>query len=129
MNSEPRRSGTGAEQRLAKLRAQAAAEPSDRKAQFELVRGLMDMGRLDEAKAAARSWRQSDAYNLVVVRLLGDIYSQLGETERAMRTYSAVVELLPEDHKAHRALTSDLPGNDVAAFVSEGATSFDGTFE
>ncbi len=88
--------------------AAVAAKPEDRRARFDLVSGLIRAGLLQEAKAAALQWRETDAYNLVVVRLLGDIYSELGETEKAMRTYSAVVELLPKDHKAHRALASVL---------------------
>jgi tetratricopeptide (TPR) repeat protein len=64
--------------------------------------------KLDDALAAAREWRAADAYNLVVVRMLGDIYSELGDRERARRAYSAVVELLPKDASAQRALASVL---------------------
>ncbi len=98
------------------LRAAVVAEPKDRSARFALVRGLMRAGKLDQALIAAREWRAVDAYNLVVVRLIGDIYSERGERAQARRAYSAVVELLPKDASAQRALASvlkqsgDLPG-------------------
>lgn len=102
---------------LDKLRAAVAAEPGDRRARFALVRGLMASRKLAEAREAAIAWRAVDAYNLVVVRLLGDIYSELGQRRQALRTYSAVVELLPEDPGAQRALASVLKqsGNVAAA--------------
>ena len=93
---------------LAKLRAAVTAAPKDREARFALVRGLMRAKQLDEALAAARDWRTADAYNLVVVRLLGDLYSELGRKAEARRAYSAVVELLPKDAGAQRALASVL---------------------
>lgn len=93
---------------LAALREKVAADPKDRAARFELVRALQRANKLDEALAVAQAWRAVDAYNLVVVRLLGDIYSELGERGKARRAYSAVVELLPKDAAAHRALASVL---------------------
>lgn len=107
VNSEPvQKAGPGVD--IAALQAAVVKEPDNRRARFEHVRGLMKAKKLEQAKLAAMAWREVDAYNLVVVRLLGDIYSELGDTSRAMRTYSAVVELLPKDHKAHRALASVL---------------------
>ena len=93
---------------LARLHAAVTAEPGDRAARFALVRALDRAGKLDEAIAAARAWRAADAYNLVVVRLLGDLYAARGLREQARRTYSAVVELLPRDAGAQRALASAL---------------------
>jgi tetratricopeptide (TPR) repeat protein len=93
---------------LAELRAAVTKDPKDRAARFALVRGLQRAKQLDEALAAARDWRAVDAYNLVVVRLLGDIYSELGDRAKARRAYSAVVELLPKDAAAQRALASVL---------------------
>ena len=90
------------------LREAVAAASDDREPRFALVRGLMAAGRLDEALDAARAWRAIDAYNLVVVRLIGDIYAELGDAARARRVYSAVVELLPEDAQAQHALVSVL---------------------
>lgn len=94
------------------------ADPKSRQARFDLVRALMRAGKLQDALAEARAWREKDAYNLVVVRLLGDIYSELGDTKNALRAYSAVVELLPKDYKAQRALASVLKqqGNLEAAY-------------
>jgi Flp pilus assembly protein TadD len=93
---------------LAELRAALEARPKDREARFAYVRGLTRAGRLRDALAAARAWRAIDAYNLVVVRLIGDLYSQLGEQAAARRAYSAVAELLPKDAQAQRALASVL---------------------
>ncbi len=93
---------------LIALRASVARTPKDREVQFALVRGLTRAGKLDEALAAARAWRAIDAYNLVVVRLIGDLYSELGQRDQARRAYSAVVELLPLDAGAQRALASVL---------------------
>ncbi len=93
---------------LAKLRAAVDADAKDRGARFTLVRALHRAGKLDEAVTAARAWRAADAYNLVVVRLLGDLYSELGQRAQARRAYSAVVELLPKDASAQRALASAL---------------------
>jgi tetratricopeptide (TPR) repeat protein len=93
---------------LEALRAAVAADPKDRAARFALVRGLQRANKLEDALAAARDWRAVDAYNLVVVRLLGDIYSERGDKAKARRAYSAVVELLPKDAAAHRALASVL---------------------
>ena len=68
---------------LEALRAAVAKDPKDRAARFALVRGLQRANQLAEALAAARDWRAVDAYNLVVVRLLGDIYSELGDKPKA----------------------------------------------
>ena len=83
-------------------------EPKDRGARFALVQLLQQAGRLEEALAAAEQWREVDAYNLVVVRLIGDLQSELNRPEEARRVYSAVVELLPKDAQAHRALATVL---------------------
>jgi tetratricopeptide (TPR) repeat protein len=103
---------------LAQRRSAVEAAPEDRQARFELVRSLIAAGQLEEALAAAQDWRDRDAYNLVVVRLMGDILSELGRPREALRAYSAVVELLPEDTKAQRALASVLKqsGNVQAAY-------------
>lgn len=101
---------------IAALRKAAAESPRDRSKRFDLVRALMLSGDREGALAEAKAWREKDAYNLVVVRLLGDLYAEMGEKEKARRAYSAVVELLPGDPEAHRALAmvlkqnGDLPG-------------------
>src|SRR5690349_21284092 len=93
---------------LAALKVAVDASPKDREARFALVRGLMRAKKTEEALAAAKEWRAIDAYNLVVVRLIGDLYSELGKKDEARRAYSAVVELLPKDAGAQRALASVL---------------------
>jgi len=82
--------------------------PDDRAKRFALVRGLMAANLLDDALKEVQAWRAKDAYNLLVVRLLGDVYSARGEKEKAKRAYSAVVELLPKDAEAQRALATVL---------------------
>ncbi len=93
---------------LAALRQAAADSPKDRAKRFDLVRALMLSGDREGALAEAKAWREKDAYNLVVVRLLGDLYSEMGDRVRARRAYSAVVELLPGDPEAQRALATVL---------------------
>ncbi|HEY4244662.1 MAG TPA: hypothetical protein VGM88_32835 [Kofleriaceae bacterium] len=101
------RGAIGADE-LAALRTAVEKDPKDRTARFNLVRGLQRAGQSQEALDAARAWRTVDAYNLVVVRLIGDLYSELGQKREARRAYSAVVELLPKDASAQRALASVL---------------------
>ena len=96
------------EAELVALRAAVTKDPKDRGARFALVRGLQRANKLEQALTAAKDWRAVDAYNLVVVRLLGDLYAELGDRPKARRAYSAVVELLPKDASAHRALASVL---------------------
>ena len=93
---------------LKKLRKAVQEKPQSRTQRFALVRGLIRSGDLRKAVQAAEEWRAHDAYNLVVVRMLGDLYTELGETQKAQRIYSAVVELLPTDARAHRALATVL---------------------
>ena len=102
---------------IERLRAQVVAEPRERAHRFALVRALIDADQLDEALVTAREWRAVDAYNLVVIRLIGDIQTELGQTEAALRSYSAVTELLPEDPEAQRALATVLKaqGDDASA--------------
>jgi tetratricopeptide (TPR) repeat protein len=68
----------------------------------------MESGDLAGAHEAAEGWRSHDAYNLVVVRLLGDIETEQGDSARARRTYSSIVELVPRDVQARRALATVL---------------------
>jgi tetratricopeptide (TPR) repeat protein len=96
------------DQEIERLRGLVAEEPRERAHRFALVRALIDAGALEDALAAAKDWREIDAYNLVVVRLIGDILSDLGRSDEALRTYSAVVELLSEDPEAQRALATVL---------------------
>lgn len=93
---------------LAAFDAAIKERPRDRAARFVLVQALMAGGQLDAALAAARAWRAVDAYNLVVVRLLGDIHAARGDRAKALRTWSAVVELLGDEAAAQRALASAL---------------------
>jgi len=91
-----------------RLRGAVAREPRNRKPRLELVRTLRSAGRLDEALDAARDWRAHDAYDLVAVRMLGDLYAERGNLPDARRVYSAVAELLPGDAAAQRALATVL---------------------
>jgi tetratricopeptide (TPR) repeat protein len=105
---EPAQSDLPSAAMLGELRRKVADRPKDREARFNYVRALMRARQLPDALEAARDWRTIDAYNLVVVRLIGDIYSELGDKAAARRAYSAVVELLPKDATAQRALASVL---------------------
>lgn len=94
------------ENAIAELRAEVKSAPKLRKPRLDLVHALVRDGRLAEARVAATEWRLHDAYNLVAVRQLGDIEAGLGDAATARRTYSAIVELLPKDVEAHRALAT-----------------------
>ncbi len=93
-------------QKLVALEKAVADAPGDRNKRFDLVRALMAKPDLPGALTAAKAWREKDAYNLVVVRLVGDIYAELGQPLEARRAWSAIVELLPKDAEAHRALAT-----------------------
>lgn len=107
VDQQPReKAGQFADKELKALRKAVEDHPRERTRRFALVRALMRRGLMAEALREARAWRAMDAYNLVVVRLIGDIYADLGRQEEARRAYSAVVELLPQDAMAQRALAT-----------------------
>jgi len=99
------------DEEMTKRRQRVADKPRDRTARFLWVRALIQSGQWQKAVTAAEAWRKKDAYNLVVVRILGDLYAERGQTQKAQRVYSAVVELLPNDVRAHRALATVLKQN------------------
>jgi len=96
------------EQKLAELRKAVADAPTERTKRFDLVRSLIASGDRKGALEEAVAWRAKDAYDLVVVRIIGDLQMQLGDATKARRTYSSIVELLPKDPEAHRALATVL---------------------
>lgn len=91
---------------LAALKKEVAEHPDERTKRLALVRALLAAKDLDGALAEAKAWRAKDAYNLVAVRALGDVYMERGDKEDAERVYSAIVELLPRDPDAQRALAT-----------------------
>jgi tetratricopeptide (TPR) repeat protein len=91
---------------LAAMRHDVEEHPDDRTKRVALVRGLIAARDLDGALREAQAWRAKDAYNLVAVRALGDVHMERGEKEDAERVYSAIVELLPSDADAQRALAT-----------------------
>ncbi|HVH42974.1 MAG TPA: hypothetical protein VM925_11545, partial [Labilithrix sp.] len=92
VDTEPKGKSTAAAQ-IDQLRKDVEAHPDDRTKRVALVRGLVMAKDLDGALAEAKAWRAKDAYNLVAVRALGDVYMERGEKEEAERVYSAIVEL------------------------------------
>lgn len=94
--------------KLAELRKAVADAPSERSHRFDLVRALIAEGDFKSALDEARAWRSKDAYDLVVVRIIGDLEMMLGDKAKARRTYSSIVELLPKDPEAHRSLATVL---------------------
>ncbi|MDB4937071.1 MAG: hypothetical protein JWP87_4043 [Labilithrix sp.] len=107
LDSEPKdglKKPTAAE--LAAMRHEIEEHPDDRTKRLALVRALVAARDLDGALAEAQAWRAKDAYNLVAVRALGDVHMERGEKEEAERVYSAIVELLPGDGDAQRALAT-----------------------
>lgn len=106
---EPKRTPGALDEAKAKqLRDEIGKAPRDRAPRMALVKLLTEARQLEAALSEARSWREHDAYDLVVVRLIGDLLTELGRKEEARRAYSAVVELLPGDPQAQRALATVL---------------------
>jgi len=105
---QPARRSRPSPRELSQLRDAAQRDPKLRDPHFALTRALIASGDLTAAHEQATSWREHDAYNLVVVRLLGDIETEQGDRARARRTYSSIVELLPRDVQARRALATVL---------------------
>jgi Flp pilus assembly protein TadD len=136
VDSEPdaARRGAPSAEALATLRSDVASDPEDRTKRVALVRGLMAAGDLDGALAEAKAWRAKDAYDLVAVRALGDVYAERGERENADRVYSAIVELLPRDPDGQRALATllkqrgDLDGADARLTAALDARPHDTRF-
>jgi tetratricopeptide (TPR) repeat protein len=91
---------------LTAMRHAIEEHPDDRTKRLALVRALLASRDLDAALTEAQAWRAKDAYNLVAVRALGDVYMERGEKNEAERVYSAIVELLPRDADAQRALAT-----------------------
>ncbi|HYP89127.1 MAG TPA: hypothetical protein VEQ59_13265 [Polyangiaceae bacterium] len=108
VESQPAKRARPTPQELSALGQAAHDRPKLREPHFAFTRALMASGDLSAAHDAAASWREHDAYNLVVVRLLGDIETEQGDSARARRTYSSIVELLPRDMQARRALATVL---------------------
>ena len=106
--SEPTRHARPSADELDRLRDKVKADPRLRDPHFSLTRALIASGDLSGAHQEATEWREHDAYNLVVVRLLGDIETEQGDQARARRTYSSIVELLPREVQARRALATVL---------------------
>lgn len=108
LDTEPPRRRQPTTDDLARLLEAVRSAPRARDAHFAYTRALMARGDLLAAHEAAERWREHDAYNLVVARLLGDIETEQGDDARARRTYSSIVELLPRDVQARRALATVL---------------------
>lgn len=108
VSSQPARRTRPSSTDLDRLREAVRTSPRVREPHLALVRALIASGDLAAAHRAATTWREHDAYNLVVVRLLGDVETEQGDSERARRTYSSIVELLPRDVQARRALATVL---------------------
>ncbi len=108
---ESRRETKNLDGEIVQYRDAVERDPKNRTARLHLVGGLRRAGRLEEALAQAQDWRAIDAYNLVVVRLIGDLNVELGRKDAARRAYSAVVELMPNDAQSQRALATVLKQN------------------
>src|SRR5262245_37296322 len=78
--SRPRRRARPRPEDLSRLQEVARQNPKQREPHFALTRALMASGDLTRAHDEAASWREHDAYNLVVVRLLGDIETEQGDS-------------------------------------------------
>jgi tetratricopeptide (TPR) repeat protein len=106
VDREPKARALPSDAEFAAMRQAIVDAPKLRKPRFDLVHTLVRAGQLEPARKEATEWRLHDAYSLVAVRQLGDIETALGYAKSARRTYSAIVELLPKDVEARRALAT-----------------------
>ncbi len=90
--------------KIEELRAKVEAEPLHRKHREALVKSLMKSGQYSEASAEVEKWSALDAANPTVLRLAGDLTRLGGRMDEAVRIYSGVLDLSPEDEKTMKLL-------------------------
>lgn len=97
-----------AQDRAAELKAKVEAEPLLRTHRKRYVSHLMAHGQYGEALAEVEAWRKMDSANPVVMRYMGDLTRLAGDIKGALRYYSGVLDMKPEDKKTMEMLASYL---------------------
>ena len=69
-----------------------------------LARVLVDLNQLSEAKNHLEHVIENEADNILALRVLGKIFIQLKDFERAIKIYTSISFLRPEDQKSERIL-------------------------
>lgn len=94
--------------------------PRDERARLALVNSLIAARHFDSALEAAEAWRLQEPGDALIPRLIGDIYTELGDEERAWRSYSAALELAPDHQPLQRRLASHRrPSSDEATLYQQ----------
>ncbi|MBW2261278.1 MAG: hypothetical protein JRG91_04825 [Deltaproteobacteria bacterium] len=106
----PLEAGPKHEKKLAELRAKVESEPLVRKHRSRLIARLMKTGDYTSALEEVEKWRAMDSANPKVLTHLGDLTRLAGDVTGALRYYSGVLDIKPEDEKTMKMLASYLEG-------------------
>jgi tetratricopeptide (TPR) repeat protein len=94
------------EQAIAICRAHLAQQPAHMSGHVVYARALYDAGRIDESRVVFEKALSLDPDNAIVLRQLGDISRQKGDTTEARHWYT-------------RALDADPHDREIAAYIAE----------
>jgi hypothetical protein len=97
-----------AEKAAEELAKKIEKEPLVRTHRKRLVSHLMRHGQYEEAMAEVQKWRAMDSANTSVMTLVGDLTRLGGDIAGAMRFYSGVLDMKPEDKKTMEMLAGYL---------------------
>lgn len=84
------------EEAVANLRRVVDLEPGDMEARFFLARALLGLGKLDEAERELAMLLRKEPRNPLYRDLKGAFYLRSGRIDRALETYQALAEELPD---------------------------------
>ncbi len=104
----PVEAGPKEQKRLAELKEKVEKEPLVRKHRSRLIAHLARTGDYASALEEVESWRAMDSANPKVLTHLGDLTRLAGDITGAMRYYSGVLDIKPEDEKTMKMLASYL---------------------
>jgi vault protein inter-alpha-trypsin-like protein/VWA domain-containing protein len=101
--------------KIAELRERIEKEPLVRKHRKALVKLLLNIGKYAEAGAEVAGWRAMDGSNPTVLAYSGDLLRLTGDIDGAIRIYSGILDVKPEDKKTMDMLASYLESKDRRA--------------
>ncbi len=81
-------------------------EPFGPAARFQLALAYYRLGRMDEARSELEEATQMDPAYADAQMLLGDMYRDAGEYEKAKKAYEAALSIKPDDPRATNALNA-----------------------
>ncbi|MBI5366385.1 MAG: tetratricopeptide repeat protein [Planctomycetes bacterium] len=99
--------------------------PDNLPVRVTLAEALRDSGHLDGAVCEAEMVYGSRKDNAKVVRLLGQLYREKGDTKKAIEMYNTLNKLLPEDRESSHALKDLLADNTMKDGWSDASGSRD----